>query len=147
MLKGIPKILSPELLKVLCEMGHSDRIVLADGNFPVKTMGKNAKVIRCDGHGIPELLAAILKLFPLDTYVEHPVELMEVMPNDPVETPIWEEYKKLVAREDIRGEAAIGTLERFAFYEKSRTAYAIVATGEQALYANIMLQKGVVQST
>ena len=132
MLKGIPKILSPELLKVLCEMGHSDRIVLADGNFPVETMGKNAKVIRCDGHGIPELLSAILTLFPLDTYVEHPVEL-------------WEEYKKLVAREDARGETIIGTLERFAFYEKSKTAYAIVATGEQALYANIMLQKGVVQ--
>lgn len=144
MLKGIPKILSPELLKVLCEMGHSDRIVLADGNFPVETMGKDAKVIRCDGHGIPELLEAILTLFPLDTYVEHPVELMEVMPGDPVETPIWNTYKSLVAQADKRGDEAVGTIERFAFYEKSKTAYAIVATGEQALYANIMLQKGVV---
>ena len=80
MLKGIPEILSPELLKVLCEMGHSDRLVIADGNFPVESMGKNAITIRCDGHGVPEILDAILKLFPLDTYVEHPVNLMEVMP-------------------------------------------------------------------
>lgn len=72
MLKGIPKIISPELLKVLCEMGHSDTIVIADGNFPAESMGKNAKVIRCDGHGGAELLDAILKLFPLDTYVEKP---------------------------------------------------------------------------
>ena len=144
MLKGIPKILSPELLKVLCEMGHSDRIVLADGNFPAETMGKDAIVIRCDGHGIPELLEAILQVFPLDTYVEHPVELMEVMPGDPVETPIWDTYKKLVSDADERGEAVIGTIERFAFYEKSKTCYAVVATGESALYANIMLQKGVV---
>ena len=82
MLKGIPEILSPELLKVLCEMGHSDRLVIADGNFPVESMGKNAITIRCDGHGVPEILEAILKVFPLDTYVEHPVNLMEVMPGD-----------------------------------------------------------------
>ena len=74
MLKGIPEILSPELLKVLCEMGHSDRLVIADGNFPVESMGKNAITIRCDGHGVPEILDAILKLFPLDTYVEHPAK-------------------------------------------------------------------------
>ena len=76
MLKGIPKILSPELLKVLCEMGHSDRLVISDGNFPAESMGKDAIVIRCDGHGVPELLDAILEVFPLDTYVEHPVNLM-----------------------------------------------------------------------
>ena len=82
MLKGIPKILSPELLKVLCEMGHGDRIVIADGNFPSESVGKNAKVIRMDGHGTCELLEAILQLFPLDTYVEHPVQLMQVVPGD-----------------------------------------------------------------
>lgn len=145
MLKGIPKILSPELLKVLCEMGHSDRLVIADGNFPSESMGKNAKVIRCDGHGVPELLEAILTVFPLDTYVETPVSLMQVMPGDNVETPIWDEYKKIVSRFDERGEKAIGQTERFAFYEESKTAYAIIATGETALYANIMLQKGVVK--
>ena len=78
MLKGIPEILSPQLLKVLCEMGHSDRIVIEDGNFPVESMGKNAVVVRCDGHGVPELLDAILTVIPLDSYVEKPVTLMEV---------------------------------------------------------------------
>ena len=100
MLKGIPKILSPELLKVLCEMGHSDRLVIADGNFPSESMGKNAKVIRCDGHGVPELLEAILTVFPLDTYVETPVSLMQVMPGDNVETPIWDEYKEIITKHD-----------------------------------------------
>ena len=88
MLKGIPSILSPELLKVLCEMGHSDTIVIADGNFPAETMGKDAIVIRADGHGVPEMLEAILKVFPLDTYVEKPVSLMQVMPGDNAKTPI-----------------------------------------------------------
>ena len=144
MLKGIPAIISPELLKILCEMGHSDRIVIADGNFPSESMGKNAKVIRCDGHGVPELLDAILQLFPLDTYVENPVNLMEVMAGDPVETPIWDTYTEIVAKHDARGAKAIGNIERFRFYEEAKTAYAIIATGEKALYANIMLQKGVV---
>ena len=145
MLKGIPKILSPELLKVLCEMGHSDHLVIADGNFPSESMGKNAKVIRCDGHGVPELLEAILAVFPLDTYVETPVSLMQVMPGDNVETPIWDEYKEIISKYDERGEKAIGQIERFAFYDEAKTAYAIIATGESALYANIMLQKGVVK--
>lgn len=144
MLKNIPKILSPELLKVLCEMGHSDRIAIGDGNFPAQSMGKDAVVIRCDGHGVPEILDAILQVFPLDIYVEKPVSLMEVMPGDTVETPIWDEYKKIVAKYDERGEKAIGNIERFAFYEEAKTAYAIIATSEAALYANIMLQKGVV---
>ena len=144
MLKGIPKILSPELLKILCEMGHSDILVLADGNFPSESIGKNAKVVRCDGHGIPALLEAILKLFPLDSYVEHPVHLMEVMPGDPVKTPIWDTYKAIIAAQDARGSACIGTYERFAFYEKAKEAYCVIATGETALYGNLILQKGVV---
>ena len=144
MLKGIPKILSPELLMVLAEMGHSDRLVIADGNFPAETMGKNAIVIRCDGHGVPELLDAILQVFPLDTYVDKPVNLMEVMPGDDVETPIWDTYKEIVKKYDGRGEDAIGQIERFSFYKKAKKVYAIIATGESALYANIMLQKGVV---
>lgn len=144
MLKGIPSILSPELLKVLCEMGHSDVIVIGDGNFPAETIGKNAKVIRADGHGVPELLEAILKVFPLDTYVEKPVSLMQVMPGDDAKTPIWDVYKKLVADADERGEKAFCEVERFEFYEKAKKAYAVIATGETAIYANIMLQKGVV---
>ena len=144
MLKGIPSVLSPQLLKVLCEMGHSDRIVLSDGNFPAETMGKDAIVIRCDGHGIPELLDAILTVFPLDTYIDLPVNLMELVPGDTVETPIWDTYKDIIKTHDSRGETVVGTIERFAFYEEAKKAYAIVATGERALYANIMLQKGVV---
>ncbi len=144
MLKGIPQILSPELLKVLCEMGHSDRLVISDGNFPAESMGKNGIVIRCDGHGVPEILEAILKVFPLDTYVEKPMNLMEVMPGDDVETPIWDTYKEIVAKYDDRGADAVGNIERFAFYEEAKTAYAIIATSEKALYANVMLQKGVV---
>ena len=144
MLKGIPGILSPELLKVLCEMGHSDRLVIADGNFPSETMGRNAKVIRCDGHGVSELLDAVLQVFPLDTYVDHPVNLMQVMEGDDVETPIWDEYESIVAKYDDRGRDAIGQIERFAFYDEARKCYAVIATGETALYTNIMLQKGVV---
>ena len=144
MLKGISKILSPELLKVLCEMGHSDRLVIADGNFPAETMGKNAIVIRMDGHGVCDVLDAILQLFPLDTYVEKPVNLMQVMAGDNVETPIWKKYENIVSKYDERGEKAIGQIERFAFYEEAKTAYAIIATGESALYANVMIQKGVV---
>lgn len=144
MLKNIPAILSPKMLKVLCEMGHSDKIVIADANFPAETMGKNAIVIRADGHSATDILDAILTLFPLDTYAEKPVTLMEVMPGDDVETPIWDDYKSIVTRHDDRGENAVGTMERFAFYEKVKNeAYAIIATGEKALYANIILQKGV----
>ncbi len=144
MLKNIPPILSPDLLKVLCEMGHGDTIVLGDGNFPAQSMGKNAVVLRCDGHGVPELLEAILRLFPLDTYVAHPVNLMEVAPGDTVETPIWETYADIVRKSGEARESVIGHIERFAFYEAAQKAYAVVATGESALYANILLQKGVV---
>lgn len=144
MLKGIPPILSPQLLKVLCEMGHSDRLVISDGNFPAESMGEHAVVIRMDGHGVSEILDAILQVFPLDTYTEKPVNLMEVMPGDDVETPIWKEYEDIVTRYDERGSNAIGNIERFAFYEEAKTAYAIIATSEKALYANIMLQKGVI---
>ena len=146
MLKGIPKILSPELLKVLCEMGHGDRIVIADGNFPAVSMGKNTIVIRMYGHGIPQLLDAILQIFPLDTYVEQPVQLMALMDRDvgKIETPIWDEYKAIISKYDARGDVTVGSIERFAFYEESKKAYAIIATGEAAVYANVMLQKGVV---
>ena len=144
MLRGIPHLLSPELLKILCEMGHSDRIVIADGNFPAESMGRDAHVIHMEGHGVPEILEAILSLFPLDTYVEHPVCLMSVTDGDTVETPIWDQYMTLVEACDSRGRSAIGHIERFAFYEEAKKAYAIIATSEKALYANIMLQKGVV---
>lgn len=141
MLKGIPSILSPELLKILMEMGHGDTIVIGDGNFPAASIA--SRLVRLDGHGVPEVLDAILQLFPLDAYVEAPVSLMEVMPGDPVETPIWDEYAAIIKRHEP--DAKIGHIERFRFYETARKAYAVVATGESALYANIILQKGVVK--
>ena len=146
MLKGIPKILSPELLKILCEMGHSDRLVIADGNFPAESVGKDAVVLRFDGHGVPELLDAILKVFPLDSYVEKPVHLMELVPGDvgKIETPIWDTYNEIIAKYDDRGAACVGTIERFQFYEEAKQVYCIIATSEKAPYANVMIQKGVV---
>ena len=99
-----------------------------------------------DGHGAVEVLEAILKVFPLDTYVNNPVNLMELMPQDVgrIETPIWDKYAGIVTENDERGDKAIGHIERFAFYEEAKKAYAIIATGESALYANVMLQKGVI---
>ncbi|MFC4301917.1 L-fucose mutarotase [Cohnella boryungensis] len=141
MLKGISSLISPELLKILMEMGHSDEIVLADGNFPGASHAQ--RLIRADGHGIPELLDAILKLFPLDQYVDKPVALMQVMPGDTVETPIWSAYGEIIeARTGLQ--APFEEVERFAFYERAKKAYAIVATGEGALYANVILKKGVI---
>ena len=145
MLKGIPKIISPELLKVMCEMGHSDRLVIADGNFPSESMGKNCIVIRCDGHSATDVLDAILTLFPLDTYVEKPVNLMQVMPGDTVETPIWDEYKAIIAKHDARGAEAVGNIDRFDFYDEAKDCYCILQSGETAIYANIILQKGVIK--
>ena len=142
MLKGIPAILSPELLKILMEMGHGDTLVIGDGNFPAASLAAEGRLVRLDGHGVPEVLDAILKLFPLDSYVETPVSLMAVMPGDPVETPIWDTYAEIVERRAPG--AKLGHIERFKFYETAKRAYAIVATGETALYANIILQKGVV---
>lgn len=144
MLKGISPMLSPELLKILCEMGHSDTIVIADGNFPAETMGKNGKVIRMDGHGVPEILKAILEVFPLDQYVEQPVSLMERVPGDRADVSIWKTYEKLIGDAEPRGEKVIRKLERFAFYEEAKKAYAVIATSETSQYANVILQKGCV---
>lgn len=144
MLKGISPLLSPQLLKVLCEMGHSDTIVIADGNFPAETMGKNGIVIRMDGHGVPELLEAILQVFPLDQYVEKPVSLMERVPGDNADVSIWKTYEEMISRAEKRGTDVIQRLERFAFYEEAKKAYAVIATSETSQYANVILQKGCV---
>ncbi len=144
MLKGIPKIISPELLKALCEMGHGDRILIADGNFPCNTVGKDAIVIRCDGHGEPEVLDAVLSLIPLEDLRNTPARVMEVTPGQDVKTPIWETFYDTIEKYDSRGRSAVEEVERYAFYELSRSCYAIIATSESALYANIMLQKGTI---
>lgn len=133
MLKNIPSLLSPELLKIMMEMGHGDYFA----------GGHAARVVRADGLGIPELLDAILRFFPLDPYVENPVALMQVTPGDPVETPIWDEYRKIVEKWEPE-HCSIENIERFAFYERAKKAYVTVTTGEKAFYANIILKKGVV---
>ena len=136
MLKGISPLLSPELLKVLDEMGHGDEIVFADANFPTVSTGK--RIVRA-----VELLDAVLQLFPLDQYDEDHFVLMEVVPGDPVQTPIWDEYKAILNR--YESEAKVHTMERFAYYERAKEAYCVVATGETAQYANMILKKGVVR--
>jgi len=141
MLKGIPSILPPELLKILMEMGHGDEIVISDGNFPAANYAQ--RLVRCDGHNVPDLLDAILKFFPLDPYVEAPVSLMQVVPGDTVKTPIWDVYKSIVNKHEPANNK-VQNVERFAFYEQAKAAYAVVSTGEKALYANIILKKGVV---
>lgn len=143
MLKGIPSILSPELLCALSQMGHGDELVIADGNFPCHSVGKNSIVIHADGHGVPEILDAVLQVLPLDTYTEKPVGLMEVVKGDNVETPIWDTYNELLQKHEP-SHHDIEYIERFAFYERAKGAYLIIATSEQALYANILLKKGVV---
>ena len=149
MLKKIPRILSPELLMVLMEMGHGDEIVIADGNFPAASIALetvSGQLIRLDGHGVPPVLEAILQLFPLDGYADRAVALMEVVPGDPVKTPIWDEYRKIInATEERSRFDDFEYIERFAFYERAKKAYAVIATSESALYANIILKKGCVK--
>jgi L-fucose mutarotase len=145
MLKGISPIISPELLKALAEMGHGDELVIADGNFPCHSVGKDAIVIRADGHGVPEVLDAILNLIPLDTYTDKPVALMEVVKGDTCGTPeIWSKYEEILNKYEP-DHHDIDYTERFAFYDRAKGAYLIIATGEKAIYANILLKKGVVK--
>ncbi len=139
MLKGIPSIFSPGLLKILMEMGHGDDLVIGDGNFPAASVAQ--RLIRLDGHKVPEILDAILKLYPLDDYVDAPVKLMQTAADDP-QPAIWQEYQALVDKH--AGKVKFEEVERFEFYEQAKKAYCVIATGETALYANIILKKGVV---
>jgi L-fucose mutarotase len=142
MLKGIPTIISPELMSVLLSMGHGDELVIADGNFPASSMAR--RLLRADGHGVPPLLDAIMRFFPLDAYVPHPVALMAVVPGDTAKTVIWNEYRDIIRRHDP-GFGDFELVERFAFYERAQRAYAILATSESAIYANVILKKGIVK--
>ena len=142
MLKGISPVISPELLKILMEMGHGDELVIGDGNFPGAGLARN--LVRLDGHGVPEVLEAILRLYPLDPYVEAPVALMQVVPGDDVATPIWDVYHSLCDKSEGRP-VPFEQVERFAFYERAKKAYCVVVTGERAIYANVILKKGVVK--
>jgi L-fucose mutarotase len=140
MLKRIPSILSPDLLKILMEMGHGDELVIADGNFPAAAMA--TRLLRSDGNRVPELLEAILDFFPLDKYVPKPVALMALVPGETYKPEIWETYRAICRKHEHFTD--FESLERFAFYERAKKAFAVIATSETALYANIILKKGVV---
>lgn len=143
MLKGIPKEISPDLLKVLMEMGHGDELVIADGNFPAASIAR--RLVRADGLGGPVMLEAVLQLLPLDQYAPHPVTLMQVVPGDPVVPVIWEEYRAVILRHE-KTFSDFELVERFAFYERAKNAFAVLATGEEAQYANLILKKGVIRA-
>lgn len=142
MLKGISPAISPDLIKILMEMGHSDELVIADGNFPAASIAQ--RLVRADGMGVPVLLDAILALFPLDQYVENPVALMAVVPGDTCKPVIWDEYRTILKSRETRF-VEFEYVERFEFYERAKKAYAVLASSEPALYANIILKKGVVK--
>jgi L-fucose mutarotase len=140
MLKGISPLISPALLELLCRMGHGDEIVLADAHFPAESF--NDRVIRADGLRIPALLEAILPLFELDSYVAHPLVMMAPVPGDQLDPAVGASYLEAILKTNP-AVAPIERIERFAFYERTRKAFAVVMTGETAKYGNILLKKGV----
>ncbi len=142
MLKGIPDVIPPQLLMILDEMGHGDQLVIGDSNFPAASNAK--RLVRCDGLGLVQMLDAVLTLYPLDTYIPHPAGIMAVVPGDSVPS-IHDEVRKTIAKHDSRGSGAIEMVERFAFYDRAKQAYAIVATTEKQPYGCVILTKGVVR--
>ena len=139
MLKGIPLIISPELLKILAEMGHGDELVISDAHFPAYSVSR--QVVRADAVSSPEMMAAILKLIELDQYVEKPVAMMAPVPGDTVDPEIAAECRAVLGKDADR----IDYMERFAFYDRAKHAYAVVITGESRKYGNILIKKGVTQ--
>ncbi len=183
MLKGIHPILSPDALHAIASMGHGDELLIADGNYPAAAKAK--RLIRFDGHPISLILAGLLDLFPLDSFIAQPIILMDV-PEDVENPPVWEEYRNIITKKDVlfsrsnaptpapatasaltnaptpapaaapTPAAALATtgrswensvehLERFAFYKRADNCFAVFASGETALYANIILKKGVLK--
>ena len=147
MLLNIPNVISPQLLKILHEMGHGDEICIGDGNFPARSVSKaeDAEYIRLDGLGVNVIVDAILTLMPLDNLVSQPVKLMRKPEGDNTPSPIWDEYAATIAKHDSRRKNSMQFIDRFAFYENAKACYAIIATSEQATYANIILKKGVIE--
>ena len=140
MLKGISPLISPQLLDVMTRMGHGDELVLADAHFPGESIGK--RVLRADGLRIADLLEAIMPLFELDSYVPHPVMMMEPVASDQADPAVEASYMKHI-RKAVPDVPPVKKLDRFAFYERSAKAFAVVMTGETAKYGNIILIKGV----
>ena len=140
MLKGISPVISPELINILMRMGHGDEIILADAHFPGETF--NDTVIRADGIRIPDLLEGILPLFELDTYVDHSLIMMAAVEGDQLDPAVEKSYiEKVQITNPYINE--VERIDRFAFYERAKSAFAVVMTGETAKYGNIILKKGV----
>lgn len=137
MLKNVDKLISPQLIKILMEMGHGDTIVIGDANFPAASCAQ--RLVRCDGHDGNDVLRAILALIPLDDEANEPVSVMQTA--DGSKPPIWVAYEKIIVQSE--GEHLLRPIERFTFYEAAKKAFAVVTTGEKALYANVILKKGV----
>ena len=141
MLIGIDPVISPELLDALFRMGHGDELVLADAFFPGNTF--NSRVVRADGIRIPALLEGILALINLDSYVPNPVIMMAPVPGDNLDPETERSYRAVIDKR-WPGTPPVERLERFAFYERCKTAYAVVMTGETVKYGNVILKKGVI---
>lgn len=139
MLNNIPPILSPDLFHVLMSMGHGDEIVIADGNFPAEANAE--RLIRADGHGVCDMLGAIIPFFPMDESVNDYAIVMAT--GDDTTPPVWHDFESILSKQNPN-QSTIASISREAFYERSRNAFAIVATSESALFANIILKKGVV---
>ena len=148
-LKGIDPIISPDLLHALASMGHGDLLVLADANFPSSSVAaaNGAKLIHADGHSVSDLLKGILKLVPLDTQVEEPAFVMDVTEKDKnagmENPPVWDSFKKILSQAEGRT-IKVQKVERENFYERAKKAFAVVSTGETALYGNLIIKFGVV---
>lgn len=141
MLKNVPDIISPDLMHAMMSMGHGDEICIADGNFPGANCAR--RLIRLHGVGVPPVLNALLRFFPLDQYSQDCAVVMGVVPGDKVVPGIWEKYRNAIADAEDQP-VELTEIERFAFYERARQSFAVVMTSETALYANIILKKGVV---
>ena len=142
MLKNLDPLLGPELLRILRSMGHGDEIAIVDANYPAQA--KAQRLVRLDGVPATRALQAVLSVLPLDAYVQNPVHTMQVVGDADAVPEIVAEFRRLVASADAQ--AACGALERFAFYDRVKAAFAVVATGERRLYGNILLTKGVIES-
>ena len=139
MLKGVPAIISPDLLAILAQMGHGDELVISDAHFPAYSVNPN--VVRVDAATSPELLKAILKLIELDQYVDNPVMMMAPVPGDNLDPELMAEVKEHLGKDADR----IDYIERFAFYDRAKEAFAVVVSGESRIYGNIIIKKGVTQ--
>ena len=147
MLKGISKCISPDLLKALAEMGHGDLVVVADDFYPAVSMAREGITVNADGIGAAEMIDGILQLMPLDTeYEEHPVLIMDVMEEmrEKIGRPkVWDDFIAAVEKHVPQGRKSIGFIDRFSFYDKAKTAFVTISTGERQPYGCVILQKGV----